>query len=252
MRVLTVLTAILIFSEIHAFDFSHSAWTSVLQKYVVVKGPIGQVKYRELKNNPSGLDAYLKQLQGVKEREFKGWNKQQQYVFWVNAYNAFTVKLIVDNYPVKSIKKLGSLFRSPWKKRFFALLGKQRHLDEIEHDILRAQFSEPRTHFALNCASIGCPALLGEAYTAKKMERQLEQQTKVFLRDTSRNKISGKQVVVSKIFDWFKEDFAKNEQSVQKFIAPYITDDPAIQAKLRRGEFAISYSTYDWNLNVIQ
>lgn len=237
-------------NKVSSFDLSHSTLTQVLQKHVVVRGPVSQVNYKALKKDPSQLNAYLKKLDKVKKRELQSWTKQQQYVFWVNAYNAYTLKLIVDNYPVKSIRDLGSFLKSPWKKKFFTLLGQKRSLDEVEHKILRVQFNEPRTHFAVNCASIGCPALLNEAFTADKLELQLEKQTRAFLRDRSRNKIDGRRLIISKIFDWFKKDFTKNGQTVQKFVARYIAGDPSVKAKLNQGKFKVRYSSYDWNLNV--
>ena len=237
-----------IFSQAQAFDFSHSAFTSVLQQHVVFEGSASKVNYQELKNNADGLRSYLGQLEAATEQEFLSWGKNQQYVFWVNAYNAYTLKLIIDNYPVKSIKNVVVL-GSPWKKKFFTLLGKKRHLDNIEHDILRKKFSRPRTHFALNCASIGCPALLNEAYTTDKLEEQLERQAQLFIRDASRNRIDGKTLLLSQIFEWFEEDFTKNGQTVQKFVAPYMSDDPAVRAKLENGEFEVDYIDYDWGLN---
>ncbi len=235
------------------FDHSHSLWTEVLRKYVTVRGPVSQVNYVGLKRDSGKLQTYLRKLEAIDKKKFNSWNQRQKYVFWVNAYNAYTVKLIIDNYPLDSIKDLGTFFplRTPWEKKFFTLLGEKRHLDEIEHKILRVKFNEPRTHFAVNCASIGCPALLNEAFTENKLEKQLEKQTKSFLRDTSRNHIQGGTLKISKIFKWFKEDFTKGEQTVQRFVSKYITDDPAIKAKLYGGKLSISYSAYNWSLNKI-
>ena len=232
------------------FDHSHSSLTQVLKEYVIVKGPASQVNYKKLKKHPSTFNSYLRKLERVSQKEFNSWTKKQQYAFWVNAYNSYTLKLIIDNYPIKSIRKLGGFFKSPWEKKFFTLLGKKRHLDEIEHKILRVQFNEPRTHFAVNCASIGCPALLNEAFTAKKLEDQLEKQTKAFLQDTSRNFISSTgKLLISKIFTWFEEDFTKNGQTVQKFIAKYMTNDPSIKAKLNQEGFKVDHTKYNWDLN---
>ena len=235
----------------HGQTFDHSLFTEVLQTVVVTQGPISQVHYETLKKNPQKLNSYLKQLESVTKKNFYSWNQNQQYVFWVNAYNAYTLKLIVNNYPLESIKDLGTLFKSPWKKKFFTLLGKQRHLDEVEHKILRVRFNEPRTHFAVNCASIGCPALLNEAFTTEKLEAQLEKQTRAFLKDSSRNRIQGQKLILSKIFKWFKEDFTKNG-TVQQFVAKYITDDPVIRKSLKNGDFTIHYAPYDWGLNKVR
>lgn len=140
---------------------------------------------------------------------------------------------------------------------FFGLLGKKRHLDWIEHGTIRKNYQEPRIHFALNCASVGCPALRQEAFTGDQLTDQLEEQAKLFLRDTTRNRIDEKEgkVFLSKIFDtepWFAEDFTKKAGSVAAFVAPYMTDDPAMQEKIKGGELKLDFLKYDWGLNEIK
>ncbi|MCB0390762.1 MAG: DUF547 domain-containing protein [Bdellovibrionales bacterium] len=234
---------------ISVFDHQHTNWQQILAKYVIKKEFSSQFKYKELKQDTSLLDKYLNELSHVSLKEFNSWSQNQQMAFLINAYNAFTVKLIIDNYPVKSIKKIGGFFTSPWKKEFFTLLEDKRNLDWIEHEELRKKYSEPRIHFAVNCASIGCPALRNEAFNAENLDKQLEEQTRIFLLDSSRNYIKGDTLNVSKIFDWFEEDFEKNGQSVQSFVAQYITQNTMLQNKLKNKQFKVRYTSYDWNLN---
>jgi hypothetical protein len=239
------------------YDHAHKAWDGLLKKHVVlVSGNnASQVRYADFAKDRAALKGYLDSLSGVAEAEFKGWSKMQQMAFLINAYNAFTVELILANYPVKSIKDIGSdLFNNRWKKKFFKLLGQDSYLDQIEHEILRkpGNYNEPRVHFAVNCASIGCPMLREEAYTAAALEAQLEQQTARFLSDRSRNRFSGGPVggklEVSKIFDWFREDFAPRE----KFFARYanlLADSPADRMLIAEGKAPIAHLDYDWTLN---
>lgn len=233
------------------FDHSHALFTKVLQSVATVNGPVTTINYKKLKTSPNELNNYLMQLSAVNKKTFQTWSRQQQQAFLINAYNAFTLKLIIKHYPVKSIKKIGGFFSNPWKIKFFHLLEEETYLDHIEHGILRKKYNEPRVHFAVNCASIGCPALRGEAFTAEKLNDQLNEQAKLFLRDQSRNKLnsSKKELQLSKIFDWFEEDFTKNGSTVAAFVAPHITDDKKIQEDLKKGLYSVSHLSYDWGLN---
>src|SRR5476651_2001930 len=147
-----------------AFDQNHAVWDTLLKRHVVVaqNGSSSLVDYAGLTRDRSALNAYLDGLSAVTDTEYRGWIREQQLAFLINAYNAFTVKLVLTRYPdLKSIKDLGSFLKSPWKKEFFKLLGAERSLDDVEHGLIRARgaFDEPRIHFAVNCASIGCPML---------------------------------------------------------------------------------------------
>ena len=222
------------------FDHSHGAWNALLHKHVVLTGDgrASQVRYAELAKEHAALKAYLDALAGVTEAEFRGGSRPQRMAFLVNAYNAFTVELILAHYPVKSIKDIGNdLFANRWKKKFFRLFGQDATLDQIEHEMLRKKeaYGEPRVHFALNCASVGCPMLREEAYLPGRLEAQLEDQTRRFLADTSRNRYRDGRLEVSKIFDWYKEDFAPRE----KFFARYFPD----------GAAPVTFLDYDWTLN---
>jgi hypothetical protein len=233
------------------FNHMHPEWSLTLKNFVVVKGASSQVRYKALKENPQTLLSYLKTIEAVTPEMMSSWSDPQKIAFWINAYNAYTLKLIVDHYPVKSIKDIGGFFSSPWKKEFFKLLGQSFHLDKIEHEILRKKFKEPRIHFAVNCASIGCPALRSEAYTADQLSNQLQEQGQIFLQDRSRNSWDASQnkLFLSPIFKWFKEDFGSEPNNILSFVKPFFKSDSAPSAT---PEFKLEYTDYDWSLNDIR
>jgi len=251
------------------FDHSHAAWTALLKKNVVLidGGKASQVRYAELAKDRAELKVYLANLSKVTQAEFNGWSKPQQMAFLINAYNAFTVEKILTRYPdIKSIWDFGKVFGNPFKDRFFTLLGREGSLDRIEHETLRAKgaYDEPRVHFAVNCASIGCPMLREEAYVAERLDPQLEEQTRRFLSDRSRNRYNAQKgaLEVSKIFDWFKEDWqsgyrglagaAPPVQSREQYFARYaklLTDAPGDQQVVADGKAPIGFLEYDWTLN---
>ncbi|HMV44002.1 MAG TPA: DUF547 domain-containing protein [Leptospiraceae bacterium] len=221
-----------------AFDHSHKIYDSILKKYVSV----GRVDYKAINKEPS-LKIYLDSLSSVSEVEYNSFTKEQKLSFLINAYNAFTIQLILDHYPIKSIRKIGILPLAPWKKEFFKLLGEKRSLGWIEHEKLRKDFEEPRIHFAIVCASIGCPILINEAYIPEKLESQLKLVQTQFLNDSSKNRYDTQFNIlyISPIFDWFKEDFTK-KSSLIAYLQPFFKDKIATNAK-------IEYTEYDWNLN---
>ena len=200
-----------------AADFEHKQWDQLLKKHVVniLQGRATQVNYAGMKTDRVELKQYLAALTKVSDVTFQGWTESQRLAFLINAYNAWTVELILTEYPdIESIKDLGSLFSSPWKKDFIPLLGKTRSLDNIEQDLIRGNFKEPRIHFALNCASIGCPALRAEAYQSELLEAQLVDAIKLFLSDSSRNRVQGNELQISKIFKWYQDDFEQQQTLV--------------------------------------
>ncbi|MEO8133888.1 MAG: DUF547 domain-containing protein [Betaproteobacteria bacterium] len=251
------------------FDHTHAAWTTLLKKHVVVlnEGKTSQVRYADFARDRAPLKAYLDGISRVNEAEFKDWSKTQQMAFLINAYNAFTIEKILTRYPdLKSIKDLGGVFSSPWKDKFFTLLGKEAYLDQIEHEMLRAKgvYGEPRVHFAVNCASIGCPMLREEAFVADRLDAQLEEQTRRFLSDRTRNRYSEQsgQLEVSKIFDWFKEDWQSGYKGIaaagqpttsrEQFFARYaklLADKPEAQARIAEQKAGLTFLEYDWALN---
>jgi hypothetical protein len=233
------------------FDHSHKHWTNFLHKFVVVRGHESAVAYGRVKTDKGELEGYLALLQKVTKPEFDRFSENQKLAFLINAYNAFTIKLIVDHYPVKSIKDTGSFLKSPWKIKFFTLFGEERYLDNIEHDMVRKWFQEPRIHFALVCASKGCPALHNEAFTADRLESQLEDGAKNFLTDSAKNRYSTetRKLELSSIFKWYGEDFVKKFGSVEAFVASRITENPDSQRMIREKKASLTFLEYDWSLN---
>ncbi|MBW8316637.1 MAG: DUF547 domain-containing protein [Hydrogenophaga sp.] len=241
-----------------AFDHNHTAWDALLKKHVrwLPDGKQSRANYKGFAADRAALKAVLDSLSAVPKATFDGWSRPQQMAFLINAYNAFTVELILTRYPdLKSIKELGSFIQSPWKKKFFTLLGEQRHLDWIEHEQLRPRYNEPRVHAAVNCASIGCPALRDEAFTATRLEAQLEDGMRRFLGDRTRNRIKGDKVEASSIFKWFREDFEQGHggfKQVEDVFAKYaeqLSDQPAEQAALKAKTLRVNHLDYDWSLN---
>lgn len=237
------------------FDHTHAGLTAVLESSL----KDGLVDYAGLRKDKGPLNAYLKQLEATTPKQHAKWSRNERYAFWINAYNAYTIKLIRDEGPVKSIKKLGGLFSTPWEKKFIGLeafdpekKGKKLMLDEIEHEILRPTFKDARVHAAVNCASMGCPPLRAEAFQAKKLDEQLDEQVAVWLGDPKRNRVKpkGGKIEVSKIFDWFDDDFGKSRADIVKWIADHV-DDEALAKELRgkAGDLKIKYVDYDWGIN---
>lgn len=239
----------------------HQPWQALLTQHVspINEGHSSQVNYAGMKTDHAKLTAYLTALGKIDKQTFEQWPALQQLSFLINAYNAWTVELILSAYPdIKSIKDLGSFFSSPWSKKFIPLLGETRSLDNIEHELIRGdnKYGDPRIHFAVNCASIGCPALREEAYTAEKLEQQLEQQTVRFLSDKTRNRFNKAEMELSSIFKWYQEDFSlgfRASDSLSAFILLYAESlglTPEQQALLKAKKMDVDYLPYDWQLNV--
>jgi Protein of unknown function, DUF547 len=228
-----------------ALDHSHASFDGTLKKYVKPTG----VDYAKLKGDISPLKSYLDSLAAVTESEFKKFNKEEQMAMLINLYNAATLNLIVENYPVKSIKDIAKSSGGPWKQSVVRLHGKSISLDSLENDLLRPKYKDPRIHFAINCASIGCPILRSEAFQSKKLSAQMDEQTELFLADRTKNRIDAKSktLQLSSIFDWFKGDFVDKSGSVEKFIAPYCNDSD--RALIEAGGWKITYMEYSWSLN---
>jgi len=227
------------YSSSKAID--NSAWNTLLKKYVRENG---DVDYQGFMNEKNTLETYLEQLS--ENPPSKTAPRNEQMAYWINAYNAFTIKLIIDNFPVKSIKDIAGnipMIDSPWDIKFFTISGQIFDLNTIEHEILRKDFNDPRIHFAINCASFSCPKLRNESFEATTLEAQLEEQTKTFINNPSKNNISSNQLQVSSIFDWFKSDFTRNG-CLKDFILKYSNIQPSNTTKL-------VYLDYIWDLNSI-
>jgi len=246
------LFSLFMFKPIFAFDHSYAGYDKLLREIVVVNGPQSSVRYDNIQKNPELLDRFVQEIEAVSRPEYDGWSDDQKKAFLINAYNALTIKLILTKYPdLKSIKDLGGFFSSPWKKKFFTLFGEKQYLDHIEHEVLRENYAEPRFHFVLVCASIGCPALKAEAYVADRLDQQLEDAKKGFLSDSTRNRFNKKenQLEVSSIFKWYKQDFVKSKGSIEAYVAPSITTNRSDQKRIKSGDVDLVFLDYDWNLN---
>lgn len=243
-----------------AAGFDHSAWDTLLKKHVVMlRGDsASEVDYAGLMNNRAQLARYLAATSAVRREDFDRWSKAEQLAWLINSYNAWTVSLVLTGYPgISSIKDLGSFFQSPWKKAFIPLLGETRSLDDIEHGLIRGsgRYNDPRIHFAVNCASIGCPALRAEAYQPDRLDAQLEESARLFLADRARNRVQADSLRVSSIFKWYRADFEKGWRgagSLAQFFSLYRQslglNDTAIR-RLSSGEMDIQFLDYDWRLN---
>ena len=230
------------------FDHRHSRWTNVLQVFV----RDGSVDYAALKQRGQDeLDAYLASLESVCHSQYDRWTREQKLAFWINAYNAFTVRLVLDHYPLKSIRSIGLLPMAAFRERFIpleSLRGSKLSLDDIEHRILRREFDDPRIHFAIVCASRSCPPLRSEAYRGAEIDQQLEEAARSFIRDRAMRFDAGTRTLyLSSIFKWFREDFEKSAGSLSEFVARYA--DPGTASAIRAGSVKIEFLDYDWSLN---
>jgi hypothetical protein len=253
-----------------SFDHSYATYNSLLNRYVIN----ARVNYEGFINSRAEFETFLRALGSVDEDVFESWTEEQRLAFWINAYNAFTIKAIIDHYPIKRSFTLVGIFYAPsdsilqikgvWTKLQFRALGNMVTLDEIEHQILRKKFNEPRIHMAINCASISCPDLRNEAYTPEKLEEQLADASTNFVNNPDKgvyvNEQSGK-VKLSKIFKWFGDDFINNygskklfnnyslkENAVLNFTSEYIESEE-VKEYLMNNKLKIGYLGYDWHLN---
>lgn len=239
-----------------AFDQSHALWTEVLAAHV--RGDA--FDYAKLKKDRARLDQYIGVLESVKPDELAAWKKNEQYAFWINAYNAYTVRLVVDAYPIDSIKDLGSLLKSVWDREVAPLgalapdlKSSKLTLNEIEHEILRPKFADARVHAAVNCASQGCPPLRAEAFRPADLDEQLDEQVSLWLHDEKRNRFdeSKRRLQISKVFDWFKDDFVRDAKSVPAWIARYVPEHEAWLTD-PKVKLDIDHLDYSWKLNALK
>lgn len=240
------------------FDHTHAGYDALLKQFVAD----GRVDYQGLKSDQSVLDHYLDSLAGISKATFNTWTGPAQLAFLINLYNAATLKLIIDHYPIKSIKDIGSFFKGPWDQPVVRLFGETITLDNLEHDIIRKDYSEPRIHLALVCAAKGCPPLRSEAYVADQLDAQLDDQSRRFLASPSGLRIDrGEKIVYfSSIFKWYGKDFIdrfspatgfpgldKTERAVAHFSSGFLS--AADGDYLKSGGYSVKYLDYDWSLN---
>lgn len=217
----------LFFNNINSQKNVNYRWDKMLDKYVFVNG---RVNYKDWKKEQNELKKYIRTLEENIPK--KSWSKNDKLAYWINTYNAITIDLILDNFPVKSIKEI--------KNRFEKKLYKKKYsLGDIEHKILR-KMNEPRIHFAINCASKSCPKLLNESYNGRKLEEQLKAVTKAFLCNPKKNILKNNEVYLSRIFLWFSKDFGTKKEKIN-FISKY--------SGIKLTNPKIRYLAYDWSLN---
>lgn len=234
--------------------FDYSSYARVLEKYVT---PDGRVRYASLKENPADLKDFVQQLAAAspENRPDLFPSPQAKIAYWINAYNAFVLDAVIDAYPVSGVRDLrfgfGLLF---FKRAGFTAGGKKYSLDDIEHDVLRAHFDDPRVHFALNCASSSCPPLRREPYRPQTLDQQLEQAARDFIRQEENVWMRGDVLFLSRVFDWYRKDFAKavggkgnGEASVVQYVLRYLPDEVA--RRVREKKPRVEFYDYDWALN---
>lgn len=217
----------------------HKLFDMLLKKYVAN----GIVDYNGFKKEESALDKYLVILENITPDNL---SRNEQFAYYINLYNAWTIKLVLKGYPaIESIKDMGSLFRSPWKKKIVRINKGVVTLDYVEHEVLRPVFKDPRVHFAINCAAKSCPPLRAEAYRGDILEDQLNDSTVSFVNDPQNNYLKGETLYISKIFDWFEEDF----NGVQGFFQQYAQGDFKNQLERVGDKIEIVHLDYNWGLN---
>ena len=210
----------------------HSVWSAELKKYV---SDDGKVNYKAWANDQDALDGYLAQLAGT--LPLSNWSTNVQLAYWINVYNANTIKLVLQHYPVQSIKDIHQ--GNPWDMAWINLGGKTYSLKQIETEYIRQRFRDPRIHFALNCAARTCPPLMNEAYDPARLDAQLTSRTKSFITDQHHNQTTTVPVRLSQLFVWYKDDF---KPDVISFLNTYLTTPISADAK-------IEFIEYDWSLN---
>ncbi|NJO70998.1 MAG: DUF547 domain-containing protein [Oscillatoriales cyanobacterium RM1_1_9] len=234
--------------------FSYDDYGTVLETYVNNQG---QVNYEALKANRQPLDAFNSSLATLSPETFNNWSDPEKIAFWVNIYNSLTLQAIIDHYPTKSIRDIPGV----WKQLKFNVMGEELTLDQIEHEILRKEFNEPRIHMGLVCASVGCPVLRQEPFFGEQLDQQLNEQTQQFLALNQNFQINPDANIVklSSIFKWFGEDFEptykvdnkfagnNKERAVLNFVSQYLDENQ--QAYLAQGKYKVDYLDYDWSLN---
>jgi hypothetical protein len=245
---LSIFAALIWVPILSAFDHSHSAWDADLKRHVNGQG---LVDYRSWKRDSSALDAYLNDLSAASTR---AWTRDQKLAFWINAYNAITIRYILDAYPVASIRDIDGV----WKSKRATVAGKSLTLDAIEHQILRKEIREPRIHFAIVCASIGCPNLIAEAFRSEGLSVQLDAAATAFVRSPQKLRLDAArgEIYLSRIFKWFGEDFSSYKgvsrywgktNGILSFVAKYLPK--GTQRYVRDEKLDVEWLDYDWSLN---
>ena len=226
-----------------ASTVNNEIWAELLGKYITPNG----VNYTGFKKDEERLDQYLKILENTDPEKLP---RNEQYAYYINAYNAWTIKLILSDYPgVKSIKDFGTILKSPWQKKWVRINGDVITLDHVEHEILRPRYKDPRVHFAINCSAASCPPLSPDPYLADKLDQQLDDSTRSFVNDADSYRLEGNTLYVSRIFKWFSEDF--NEDPLG-FYLQYAEGDLKEKLTRNKDRIQVKYLHYDWSLNDVK
>ncbi len=229
-----------------SFDQSHARLGGVLA--AVVQN--GRVDYAKLKAAPDELDSYLKEIAAVPAAEFARWPEADRLALLINLYNAQTLRLIINHYPLKSIRSIGTLPGAAWRELIVRQGGRIMTLDHLENKVIRVEYNEPRIHFALVCAAVSCPPLRGEPYTGARLDAQLAEQTTAFLATSELNRYDAATgtLYLSPIFKWYAEDFTKPAGSLAAYVKPFL---PAAQrtALTDPAKVKVKFTDYDWALN---
>ena len=226
-----------------ASTVNHEIWADLLEKYIKPGG----VDYTGFKKEEDRLDQYLAVLENTDPEKLP---RNEQYAYYINLYNAWTIKLILSGYPgVKSIKEFGTILKSPWQKEWVRVNGEIITLDHVEHDILRPRFKDPRVHFAINCSAASCPPLRPEPYLAATLDQQLDDSTRAFVNDADSYRLEGNTLYVSRIFQWFSEDF--NEDALG-FYLQYAEGELKEKLSRQKDNIKVKYLHYDWALNDVE
>ena len=237
-------------------DREHAAWTTVLKARV----RNGRFDYAREQKNDRQVVAYTLKLTSVTREQYDRWKREERMAFWINAYNAFTVRRVLDKYPIDSIKDLDTATESVWDQRTIPMpdfdpegKGRNLSLNDIEHSILREEFGDPRIHAALNCASTGCPPLRDRAYTAEGLEKELSLQFRAWLADPAHNRFHSEERVVelSKVFEWFAEDFRRDGKSVLGWVVEHAPKEERDWLREER-PVTLRHLEYDWSLNDVE
>lgn len=228
--------------QLNSQEVSHQAWQQLLDSYLSRQGMHTVFDYANLQTyDHEKLQAYIDSLTTLDPRTL---SKQQQYPYWVNLYNALTVKVIIEHYPISSITKIGGWFRfGPWNIPLIEIANQKLTLNDIEHRILRPIWQDARIHYVVNCASLGCPNLQPEAFTADNMERLLEQAAYEFINSDKGVNIHNRRLTISSIYQWYAEDFGSHDELVDHLIhyRPQLANDERIKRRF--------HYEYDWQLN---
>jgi hypothetical protein len=259
------LILILLATRLYAFDHQYQEYGEVLKAYV----KNGRVDYASLQKNRTGIDNFMKQINGVNADEYKSWSREQQLTFWINTYNGWFLQIVIDRYPIRGSRLLGVLYPEKSVQRIAGIwdniktraAGREVSLNDIEHKILRPIFQEPRIHFSIVCASVGCPLLRSEPFRADFLQSQLEDAARAFINNSSKVRWNADRntLELSRIFDWFADDFqttadeswkklySKKNAGPVAFMSKYLPTDAA--AALHKSAAKIEYFDYDWTLN---